>query len=84
MVLIDDIAIRIMLDHEPIQVKPVVEDLAAFDVATDAPECLVAFRREILVADELCVDVLHFKRGVVRSSRDRRAERLCEEERVVI
>jgi len=71
MILIDEVTIGIMLQQEPIQVKPIIENLAALDMATDAPEVRVSLGFEILVADKGRVKTLHLESRMVR-----RADRL--------
>lgn len=64
-ILIDEIAIGVVLDHEAVDVPPVVEDLGAEDVPADAPDGLVFLLGEPLVAQRLGVEVVHFKGAVV-------------------
>lgn len=63
--LIDQIAICIMLDHEARDIPPVVEDLGAEDVAADAPDGVVLLLGEPLVAQQLGVEVVDLEAGVV-------------------
>lgn len=69
-----------MLDHEAARVPPVVEDLAAQNMSSDAPDALVALLREPLVAQVLRVDVVHLEAAVVHV----RAGRAVDEEGVVV
>lgn len=54
-VLVDDIPIGVMLDVEAVAaLVPVVKDLAAKNVATNAPRKLVAFFEKVFMSEELC------------------------------
>ena len=53
-----------MLDHEPVRVAPVVEDLAALDVPADAPRVLVAVLAQVLPAGGQRVEVGDLVGGV--------------------
>lgn len=82
-VLIDEITVGVVLDHEAVDVPPVVEDLGAEDVAADAPDGLVLLLLQPLVAERLGVEVVHFERAVVHVLLDARCQRR-EEHRVVV
>lgn len=62
---VDEITIGVMLDHETVDVPPVVEDLAAEDMSADAPDRGVGLFGEPLVAEGLGVKVVHLERTVV-------------------
>lgn len=82
-VLVDEVAVGVVLDHEAVDVPPVVEDLAAEDVAADAPDGLVLFLGEPLVAQRLRVEVVHLERAVVHVLLNPRRQRR-QEHRVVV
>jgi hypothetical protein len=46
-----------VLDDELVGVAPVVEDLAALDVTTDAPRVVVALLAQVLASCGECVEV---------------------------
>ena len=68
-----------MLDHEARRVPPVVEQLRAEDVAADAPDGLVPFAREPLVAEVLRVEVVDLEGAVVHV-----CGRVCVQEEAVV
>src|SRR5260370_37517022 len=62
---IEEIAVGVVLDRVAEGILPVVEDLAADDVAADAPEVPPALRREPFVAERLIVEIVDLEGGVV-------------------
>ena len=63
--IIDQISIRIMLNHVARCVPPVVEDLAAQDVASHAPDALVTLVCQPLVSKLLRIEIMDLKRAVM-------------------
>src|SRR5213594_1830261 len=65
---VEHVGIGPMLVHPAPGILPVVVDLAAEDVAPDAPHVLVlAGLPQVLVAEHDVVDALHFEREVIQS-----------------
>src|SRR6266404_5750314 len=62
---IEEIAVAVVLDRVAEGILPVVEDLAADDVAADAPEVPPALRRQPFMAERLIVEIVNLEGGVV-------------------
>jgi len=62
-------------------IEPVIEDLAAHDVAANAPGGLAAGGLEMLVAEHQVIEIGNFESGVEQS---RRAGQLREEQGVMV
>lgn len=77
---VEQVAINIVLEDELGRVEPVVEDLAAHDVAADAPAVLVALVAQPVVAEDLGVKVVRLEGRVVHVA----LGALEEEEAVVV
>ena len=73
-----------MLDLEAGRVGPVVEDLAAEDVAADAPDARPALLGEPLMPEELRIDVCNLEGGVVDVGRAEARRLPLQEEAVVV
>ena len=54
-----------MLNHVSCCIPPVVEQLRPQDMPSDSPHALISFRSQPLVAQILCVEIMHFKGAVV-------------------
>ncbi len=80
---IDQIPIGVMLDHEAVDVPPIIENLAAQDMTPDAPDGGVLLLGEPLVSQGLRVEVVHLKARVVDVLLDARGKRR-HEKRVVV
>jgi hypothetical protein len=78
--IIQQVPVDVVLQDEARGVEPVVEDLAAHDVAADAPAVGVALVAEPVVAEDLDVEVVGLEGGVV----DVELWALEEEEGVVV
>lgn len=63
------VSISIVLNHVPVRIPPVVEDLRSQNVSPHAPDRLVALLGQPLVAQHLCVVVVHLERTVVYVAR---------------
>lgn len=75
---VDEITIRVVLDHKVVRGEPIIENLGTEDMATYAPSRLVSLGNEPVVPDSLDVWVVYFERTVVRTSLDRvHAEEEC-------
>src|SRR5271166_481021 len=79
-VFVDEVAVDVMLDMEAGGIGPIVEDLAAVEMAADAPAMLVALVDHRLVPHAEIVEVAALERDMVHSH-DRRAD---DGERVVV
>ena len=77
---VEQIAVGHVLHHVAERIAPVVVDLAAEDVAADAPVMRVAAAAQVLVAGHQVVEILHLERDVVQLD----AAGADREERVVI
>jgi hypothetical protein len=77
---VEQVPVDIVLEDKLAGVKPVVKDLAAHDVAPDAPAVLVTLVAQPVVAQDLGVKVVRLKRGVVHVA----LGALEEEEAVVV
>lgn len=77
---VEQVPVDVVLEDEAGRVKPVVKDLAAHDVAADAPAVLVALVSQPVVAQDLRVKVVRLKGGVVHVA----LGALEEEEAVVV
>src|SRR6266446_658678 len=62
---IEEIAVGVMLDRVAERVLPVIEDLAADDVAADAPEVAPALRRQPFMPEHLVVEIVDLEGGMV-------------------
>ena len=54
---VEHVAVGIVLDQETVRVTPIVEDLAAFDVAADAPRAEIPLLAQIFAAGGQRVEV---------------------------
>src|SRR5207249_1678245 len=61
---VEEITVGPVLDGEAEGVLPIIEDLAAEDVAADAPVGTGAGREETIMSDHEIVEVGHFPRDV--------------------
>lgn len=77
---VEQVAVDVVLEDELGGVEPVVEDLAAHDVAADAPAVFVALVAQPVVAQDLGVEVVSLEGGVVHVA----LGTLEEEETVVV
>lgn len=77
---VEQVAVDVVLEDELGGVEPVVEDLAAHDVAADSPAVLVALVAQPVVAQDLGVEVVGLEGGVVHVA----LGALEEEEAVVV
>lgn len=77
---VEQVTVDVVLEDEAGRVEPVVKDLAAHDVAADAPAVLVALVAQPVVAQDLGVKVVRLKGRVV----DVALGALEEEEAVVV
>ena len=77
---INEISIRVMLDHIPSSVPPVIKDLRAQNVSANAPHRLIILVGKPLVTKFLGVKVMNLKRAMV----DMRCCILAHEEAVVV
>lgn len=77
---VEQVAVDVVLEDELGGVEPVVKDLAAHDVAADAPAVLVALVAQPVVAQDLGVEVVGLEGGVVHMA----LGALEEEEAVVV
>src|SRR6266581_3863299 len=78
---VEHVGVGPVLVHPAPRILPVVVDLAAEDVAPDAPHVLVLARlAQVLMAEHDVVDALHFEREVVQS----RLRALQAQEHVVV
>lgn len=66
---IDQVSISIVLNHIPVRIPPVVKYLRSQNVPSYAPDRLVALLGQPLVAQHLCVVVVHLERTVVYMAR---------------
>src|SRR4029450_6301661 len=64
---VDEVAVGPVLDLVAERIAPVVEDLAALDVAADAPRMLVAARLQVLAALDDVVEINDLVRAVVEA-----------------
>src|SRR4029078_8261328 len=61
---VEHVAVGVVLDQETVRVTPVVEDLAAFDVAADAPRAEIALCAQVFAAGGQRVEVCDLVGGV--------------------
>ena len=60
-VLIDQITICIMLNHETAWIEPIIEDLASKDMPSDTPTGVVAFRSQEVVPKVLNIEIMYLE-----------------------
>lgn len=58
---IDQIPVRIMLDHISCSIPPVVENLTSKNVSANTPDRLIVFLREPLVTQLLGIEVVNLE-----------------------
>ena len=64
-ILIDKVSISIMLDHEPGDIPPIVEDLTAQDMPSDTPYRIILLLLEPLVTENLSIEIVDFVRRMM-------------------
>lgn len=62
---VQQVSIDIMLQYEPTRVIPVIKDLAAHDVPSDAPAVLITLVPQPIVPQDLGVKIVRLKGRVV-------------------
>ena len=72
--LVEQVAVGVMFDHEAGTIPPIIEDLAAKDMATHTPELLPPLLLEPFAAHHHFVRILHLERAMMHM-RGRRFEK---------
>ena len=58
-----------MLDHEPVYIIPVIEDLTSEDVSANPPAKFVSLFLKKLMSKKLCIKIVNLKRAMVYMDR---------------
>ena len=58
-----------MLDHEPVYIIPVIEDLTSEDVSANSPAKFVSLLLQPLMSKKLCIKIVNLKRAMVYMDR---------------
>ena len=58
-----------MLDHEPVYIIPVIEDLTSEDVSANSPAKFVSLFLKKLMSKKLCIKIVNLKRAMVYMDR---------------
>jgi hypothetical protein len=68
-VLIHQIPIRIMLNHKPTNIPPIIKNLTTQNMSPDTPNTFILLLCEPLMTQQLRIEIMNFVRGVMNVSR---------------